>query len=48
MGFNLESMFREIEEILAREQKTAKTAKQVAACIAWWKKYAIECGAMKP
>lgn len=47
MGFNLATMIKELEEILAKDQKAAKTAKEVAKALAWWKKYAKECGQIK-
>ena len=44
MGFNLESMIRELHEILSADQKAAKTVKQAQKCLADWKQYAYDCG----
>jgi hypothetical protein len=47
MGFSLESMIRDLEGIIAKEQKPAKTKKELAERLAWWKKYAEQCGQLK-
>jgi hypothetical protein len=47
MGFSLECFFADLEAILAKDQKAAKTIKELARGIADAKAYAIECGQMK-
>lgn len=44
MGFSLESMIKELEETLSKEQKPAKIIKDLQKKLAWWKKYAKDCG----
>ena len=47
MGFSLKQMIEELEAILAKRQKPSRTAKELKAQLAWWKKYAEECGQLK-
>jgi len=45
MGFSLEEFFEELDEILSKtDQKAAKTVKEISVAVAFWKKYAQECG----
>jgi hypothetical protein len=47
MGFSLEQFFRELEEILAKDQKAARTVRELSRIIERKKKYAEECGQFK-
>lgn len=43
MGFSLESMIKDLEELLAAGASNDDIAKQLA----WWKQYAKDCGDLK-
>jgi len=44
MGFSLELFFEELNEILNKDQKAAKTVKQIKRLVAEKEQYAKECG----
>ncbi len=46
MGFSLELFFEELNEILAKDQKAAKTVKQIKRLVAEREQYAKECGSL--
>jgi len=47
MGFSLDLFFNELNEILAKDQKAAKTLKQLKRLVAESEEYAKECGHIK-
>lgn len=47
MGFSLELLFEELNEALAKDQKAAKTLKELKRLIEEAEIYAIECGQIK-
>tara|TARA_R110000744_G_scaffold37483_1_gene85840 strand:- start:162 stop:335 length:174 start_codon:yes stop_codon:yes gene_type:complete len=47
MGFSLEVFLNDLEQIIAKKQEPAETVKELAEELAWWKKYAQECGQLK-
>lgn len=46
MGFSLEQMIAELEQIIALETNPAGILPELTERLAWWKQYAIECGNM--
>ena len=47
MGFSIESFFEELNEILAKDQKAAKTLKELKSLVTWEEGYARQCGVIK-
>ena len=47
MGFSIEAFFEELNEILAKDQKAAKTLKELKSFVAWEENYACQCGIIK-
>lgn len=47
MGFSLEQMINELEEILALETKPTGILPELTERLAWWKQYAKECGQLR-
>lgn len=44
MGFSLEVFLNDLEQIIAKKQEPSETVKELSDELAWYKKYAIECG----
>ena len=44
MGFSLDQFFAELLEILAKEQKAAKTVRELSTAIRDAERYARQCG----
>jgi len=44
MGFSLELFFRELNDLLSKEQKAAKTLKEIKRLVYEQEKYARDCG----
>jgi hypothetical protein len=44
MGFSLEQMIADLEQIIALETNPTGILPELTERLAWWKQYAIECG----
>ena len=47
MGFSLEQMIADLEAIIASEMKPTVILRELTERLAWWKKYAKECGQLE-
>ena len=47
MGFSLEMFFEELDAVLAKDQKAAKTVKELKRIIGEAEIYAMECGQIR-
>ena len=48
MGFNLKEMIEELESILLSQQiRPEQAVEELRLALAYWKKYADECGQLK-
>lgn len=48
MGFSLEVMIKELREIMDSDKKAGKKLKELDICLAFYTKYAKECGQLAP
>ena len=47
MGFSLEQMIADLEQIIALETNPTGILSELAERLAWWKNYAKECGQLR-